>query len=275
MRYAFDIDNTLVSTKDNDYVNSTPIANRIKYVNKLYDEDHYIILYTARGSRSGKDYRDLTESQMKKFGVKYHELVMGKVDCDFFIDDKAVTLKEFDAMMVSKSSNSSYKSGEDSGYNFDDYGRFNSLVGLQFASVLDIGSGPCMLHKWFTNNGYEVSYEAMDIRSEALECCNCKTHIEIPKRKKYDLVCLFGVSDYCNDDEDNKKKEFYNLLKLSIKRSKDIIIFSLIKDSIKSNRLVKYSLAEIDEIVKDNNLVLIGIDEASEPTEYIVKCKIK
>lgn len=218
MRYAFDIDNTLVSTKDNDYANSVPIFSRISHVNRLYDEDNYIILYTARGSRSGKDYRELTESQMKKFGIKYHELVMGKVDCDYFIDDKALTLKDFDSMMNSrKSTSSNYKSGSDSGYSFDDFNRFNSLIDLKFKSVLDVGSGPCMLLRWLESRNAKVSYEAMDIREEALAECNCTTYNSIPKNKKYNLVCLFGVSDYCNNDEVQKKEEFKNFFLIPLR----------------------------------------------------------
>jgi hypothetical protein len=276
MRYAFDIDNTLVSTKDNDYANSVPIFSRISHVNRLYDEDNYIILYTARGSRSGKDYRELTESQMKKFGIKYHELVMGKVDCDYFIDDKALTLKDFDSMMNSrKSTSSNYKSGSDSGYSFDDFKRFESLRGLDFKSVLDVGSGPCMLLTWLNENKSNFSYEATDIREEALSNCSCKTYLEIPAKKKYDIVCLFGVSDYCDNNEKEKKEEFKNLLINSVKASKKLVVFSLIKDSVKSNRLVRYSIEEIKELSILSNLDILDIDSESEPTEYVVKCNLK
>jgi uncharacterized protein YheU (UPF0270 family) len=53
--YSFDIDNTLVLTEGNDYINSKPILNRIYDVNRLFEEGHTIILFTARGSASGKD----------------------------------------------------------------------------------------------------------------------------------------------------------------------------------------------------------------------------
>ena len=35
--------------------------------------------------------RDLTEKQLEKWGVKYHELLFGKPHADVFIDDKAVS----------------------------------------------------------------------------------------------------------------------------------------------------------------------------------------
>lgn len=96
MRYAFDIDNTLVQTESNDYANCKPIQSRIDSVNLLYDEGHTIYLFTARGSASGNDYRELTEAQMKKFGIKYHKLIMGKPDVDLFVDDKAISVLQWD-----------------------------------------------------------------------------------------------------------------------------------------------------------------------------------
>jgi len=98
MRYAFDIDNTLVYTEGNDYQNSTPIASRIQSLNRLYDAGHTIYLFTARGSASGKDWREFTENQMKQFGIKYHSLILGKPDVDLFIDDKAISVHEWDKM---------------------------------------------------------------------------------------------------------------------------------------------------------------------------------
>lgn len=102
MKYAFDIDNTLLATVGNDYANSTPIQHRIDRVNKLFDEGHTIYLFTARGSASGKDYQELTTKQMQKFGVKHHRLIMGKPDADLFIDDKAISVDDWDSKHSSK-----------------------------------------------------------------------------------------------------------------------------------------------------------------------------
>lgn len=96
MRYAFDIDNTLVSTVGNDYASSTPIQHRIDRVNRLFDEGHTIYLFTARGMASGRDYYELTLKQMQEFGVKHHRIIMGKPDVDLFVDDKAISVQEWD-----------------------------------------------------------------------------------------------------------------------------------------------------------------------------------
>lgn len=98
MKYAFDIDNTLVYTIGGDYEKSTPIYSRIESVNRLYDAGHTIYLFTARGSSSGKDWKRFTEEQMHKFGVKYHQLIMGKPDVDVFVDDKAISVQNWDKM---------------------------------------------------------------------------------------------------------------------------------------------------------------------------------
>ena len=90
-----------------------------------------------------------------------------------------------------------------------------------------------------------------------------------------DIVCLFGVSDYCDNNEKEKKEEFKNLLINSVKASKKLVVFSLIKDSVKSNRLVRYSIEEIKELSILSNLDILDIDSESEPTEYVVKCNLK
>ena len=36
----------------------------------------------------------LTKSQLKKWGLKYHKLIMGKPSYDFFIDDKNLGFKK-------------------------------------------------------------------------------------------------------------------------------------------------------------------------------------
>lgn len=96
MIYAFDLDGTLVSLthKTGGYSHAFPFYDRIAKVNKLYDEGHEIIIYTARGCVSGltEQLEILTHNQLKAFGIKHHKLVMGqKIHYDLLIDDKAIT----------------------------------------------------------------------------------------------------------------------------------------------------------------------------------------
>ena len=99
MIYCFDIDKTLCS--QNTYSETTtyladPFLDRIKKVNKLYDEGHTIIIETARGSRTGLNWEPFTKKQLKKWGVKYHQLRTGvKIFADYYIDDKAISDIDF------------------------------------------------------------------------------------------------------------------------------------------------------------------------------------
>jgi|LauGreDrversion2_5_1035112.scaffolds.fasta_scaffold21093_2 mannose-6-phosphate isomerase-like protein (cupin superfamily) len=94
-RYFFDLDNTLCKTNGNDYVNSIPILERIEYVNQLKKQGHTIIIWTARGSSSGKDYQELTLKQINEWKINYNELIMGKPDYDIYIDDKSFNVNTF------------------------------------------------------------------------------------------------------------------------------------------------------------------------------------
>lgn len=96
MRYVFDIDGTLCSmTYNGNYEQAAPFSDMIRTLNCLFDKGEYIILFTARGSSSGKNYRDLTEKQLKDWGVKYNELIMNKPHADYFIDDKGLKPEKF------------------------------------------------------------------------------------------------------------------------------------------------------------------------------------
>ena len=55
MKIYVDIDNTICSTNGMEYENSTPIIENIEKVNVLF-ENHTIIMWTARGTLSNKNY---------------------------------------------------------------------------------------------------------------------------------------------------------------------------------------------------------------------------
>ena len=86
-----DIDETICRTPESrDYSLAVPIVSNIKKVNEYYDAGHTIIYWTARGTTSGIDWREVTEKQFEKWGVKHHELRLGKPHYDLFICDKAI-----------------------------------------------------------------------------------------------------------------------------------------------------------------------------------------
>lgn len=90
-----DIDGTITNTIGADYDNSKPIQENIDKINKLYDESHTIIYWTARGSSTSPDnWRELTKKQLDKWGCKFHELKMDKPHYDLFICDKSKRIEE-------------------------------------------------------------------------------------------------------------------------------------------------------------------------------------
>jgi hypothetical protein len=94
--YYIDIDDTICTLSGSmQYETAKPILAAIDKVNKLYAEGHEIIFWTARGTRSGLDWRQLTESQLLSWGVQYHELKFGKPAYDFFIDDKNINSRDW------------------------------------------------------------------------------------------------------------------------------------------------------------------------------------
>ena len=87
--YCFDLDGTLCTTEGSEYEKSTPKSHRIAVVNDLYSKGHHIKIFTARGGSSGRDWSELTQNQLKEWGVLHHELILGKPAADIYVDDKA------------------------------------------------------------------------------------------------------------------------------------------------------------------------------------------
>ncbi len=99
-RIAVDIDGVLASlTPDNDYTRALPLVENIAVVNRLVAAGCEVVLFTARGSATGTDWRALTAAQMKSWCVSYTELVFGKPAAEFYVDDRAVTLSQLDAAL--------------------------------------------------------------------------------------------------------------------------------------------------------------------------------
>ena len=91
-----DIDETICESPENrDYTTAIPIQKNIDKANKLYDEGHTIIYWTARGTTTGIDWREVTEKQFSDWGIKYHDLKLGKPYYDLFIDDKNMNTRDW------------------------------------------------------------------------------------------------------------------------------------------------------------------------------------
>ena len=100
--FCFDIDNTICHTKGTNYKSSKPIKSHIDCINKLYESGHKIIIYTARFMGRNNNKINLAKKQGYKFtyhqlqawGLKFHELHLGKPAADFYIDDKSIDYRK-------------------------------------------------------------------------------------------------------------------------------------------------------------------------------------
>jgi hypothetical protein len=95
MNYCFDIDGTICTNTNGDYLNAVPYPSVIAEINRLYAAGHRIMLATARGFTTGIDWREETERQLEAWGVSRHELHMGKPGADIYIDDKALNFADW------------------------------------------------------------------------------------------------------------------------------------------------------------------------------------
>ena len=96
MNVYVDIDETIcISPEDRDYAKAVPIEKNINKINKLYEAGNNVVYWTARGTGSGIDWREVTEKQFHRWGVKYHDILFGKPMYDIFICDKVVNSEVF------------------------------------------------------------------------------------------------------------------------------------------------------------------------------------
>ena len=91
----FDIDGTICS-QESDYSQAKPIQKVIDKLNKKYDEGYKIVLFTARGTETGIDWSEVTARQLEHWGVKYHTLLFGKPAGLKYIDDKSVSIYQWE-----------------------------------------------------------------------------------------------------------------------------------------------------------------------------------
>jgi hypothetical protein len=95
MTYCFDLDGTICIDTQGKYDQAEPYPEIVSEVNRLHCEGHHILIFTARGSGTGIDWRAVTERQLSEWGVSYDRLYFGKPPADVYIDDKAVQIADF------------------------------------------------------------------------------------------------------------------------------------------------------------------------------------
>jgi len=99
-RICFDLDGTIceIKTKNQSYETVLPIAGMVEYLQELKNNGHYIIIMTARNMATyNNNLGQIIANQaptviewLKKYNIPYDELLFGKPNADFFVDDKAI-----------------------------------------------------------------------------------------------------------------------------------------------------------------------------------------
>lgn len=93
--FVVDIDGIIAGiVPNNEYSKARPIRKNIAIINRIYKHGNRIILFTARGSITGKNWEYLTKKQLSSWGVRYHKLLFGKPAADYYIDDRMISLNE-------------------------------------------------------------------------------------------------------------------------------------------------------------------------------------
>jgi uncharacterized HAD superfamily protein len=91
MRIGVDVDGVLtIDVAGWDYENRKPNLAMISWVNQKFEEGHYIELFSARL----KSDKKVTKEWLKKYGVKYNNLILGKPRFEMYIDDIAYRPEE-------------------------------------------------------------------------------------------------------------------------------------------------------------------------------------
>lgn len=100
--FVIDVDGTICEQVSNEegverMREAKPFVDSINAINRLYDEGHYICFFTARTN----EHRKVTESWLKRHGVKYHSVIynkprkLGRYSGYHFIDDAHVRATTF------------------------------------------------------------------------------------------------------------------------------------------------------------------------------------
>lgn len=99
---VFDIDETILTTKNRDYANSKPIKSVVEKIKNLKNLGWRVVLHTSRGMGRSNNIDDVAKEvekeikySLKKHQIPYDELILGKTWAALYVDDKAMTPEMF------------------------------------------------------------------------------------------------------------------------------------------------------------------------------------
>lgn len=105
-RLIIDLDNTICTTNEKDYLNSSPIIEVVEKIKKYKKLGFEIVISTSRNMQTYKgcigkiniDTLPIIISWLDRYEIPYDEIYVGKPWCGnegFYVDDRAVRPSEF------------------------------------------------------------------------------------------------------------------------------------------------------------------------------------
>jgi CMP-N-acetylneuraminic acid synthetase len=92
LTFVFDLDGVIAGLVPGDeYSRAEPLPTGVAAVNALHRAGNRIVIHTARGSATGREWTEVTLAQLKRWGVRYHELRFGKPAADYYVDDRMLS----------------------------------------------------------------------------------------------------------------------------------------------------------------------------------------
>lgn len=101
LKLAIDLDGTICQNKiaGLKYSDADPVPGAVETLNYLKSKGCYIVIYTARNMGTYQNnIGKITANQapiilewLKRHNIPYDELILGKPNVDYFIDDKGLT----------------------------------------------------------------------------------------------------------------------------------------------------------------------------------------
>lgn len=102
LTFAFDLDGVLASlVPDGEYGQAEPLAAGVELARRLHEAGNRIVVFTARGSATGRDWTEVTRAQLHRWGVPHHALHFGKPAADYYVDDRMISLATLEAWLES------------------------------------------------------------------------------------------------------------------------------------------------------------------------------
>lgn len=100
-RLVFDFDGVICVFGSKDYKKAVPYEISIANINRSYLEGWYIVIFTARYMSRCKGNVEWARSMgqkeaetwLRKFGVNFNEMILGKPSGDIYVDDRACRIE--------------------------------------------------------------------------------------------------------------------------------------------------------------------------------------